>query len=229
MNFYCITQRLLLKNKSDGDLTVELGTNCRNLLKRVEAWDLRTFLDFYESSFSRKQRVILFSKVYSFFGNIFFWGLIWLSLGIYGLLTKDYYLFILMTGGFQQSIIIHILVKHVIIKRNRPYIKLKEKGVKKQDELIKELDYGFPSGHVAFLLFFGVLFAFYWQSWIFLIIVLLLNIIMGLSRLILGVHFPLDVVAGFLFGALYILLYLGFTYQIWVDFYYLLGHLFYPF
>lgn len=209
-------------------MTVEIGSTGKTFLKKVEAWDLRIFLDFYESSFSRKRYIILFSKIFSFFGNIFFWGLVWLILGIYGLITRDYYLFILMTGGFQQSIIIHVLVKHVFVKRNRPYIKLKEKGVKKQDELIKELDYGFPSGHVAFFFFFGVLFAFYWQSWIFLIIILLLNIIMALSRLILGMHFPLDVVAGFLFGAFYLFLYLGITYQIWLDFYFFIGQIFSP-
>jgi membrane-associated phospholipid phosphatase len=51
---------------------------------------------------------------------------------------------------------------------------------------------------------------------------------MAISRLILGVHYPIDVIFGFVFGFLYALLYLGFTYEYWVIFYYWLGETFSP-
>jgi len=84
----------------------------------------------------------------------------------------------------------------------------------------------FPSGHVAFFLLFGSIFAFYFQSWIILIIFVTLDIVIALSRLVLGVHFPIDVIFGFIFGILYALLFLWVTYAFWLQFYFWVGPIF---
>jgi undecaprenyl-diphosphatase len=81
----------------------------------------------------------------------------------------------------------------------------------------------FPSGHVAFFLLFGSIFAFYFQSWLILVIFVALDVLIAISRVILGVHFPIDVIFGFVFGILYALLFLGVTYVYWVKFYYWIG------
>ncbi|TFF85267.1 MAG: phosphatase PAP2 family protein [Promethearchaeota archaeon] len=207
-------------------MTVE--TSFKIFIKRLEDWDFKLFLGLYQSKFSKRKIVKKIAEIYSFFGNVFFWGLIWLILGIYGFITKEYFLFVLMTGGFQQSIILHVIIRYVIVRRNRPYITLKEKGVIQEDDLIKEHK-SFPSGHVTFFLFFGCIFAFAFDSWIFLLVMMGLDVIMAVSRVILGVHFPIDVIFGFIFGALFALLYLGITYQFWIDFYYFLGRILSPF
>lgn len=199
-------------------------------LEKLEEWDHRAFLNIYKSEFSKRTKK--FAIAFSFLGSLYFWGLIWLAWFFYGYITKDYYLIVLFTSGFEQSIIIHSIVKYKIIRRNRPYIKLKKDGVKKHDDFIRipyimsESDKkSFPSGHVAFFLLFGSIFAFYFHSWIILIIFITLDIVIALSRLVLGVHFPIDVIFGFIFGLLYALLFLV-TYIYWLEFYFWIGPLF---
>ena len=204
-------------------------------LEKLEAWDQKAFLSIYKSDFSRKTKK--FAIAFGFLGSLYFWGLVWLVWFIYGYITKDYFLLVLFTGGFEQSIILHSIIRYRIIRRNRPFIKLQKEGVKKHDDFIripyimKESEkQSFPSGHVTFLLFFGFVFAYYFNYifWIILSIFIVLDIIMAISRLILGVHFPIDVIFGFVFGLLYAVLYLGLTHIYWVKFYYWLGEIFSP-
>jgi undecaprenyl-diphosphatase len=197
-------------------------------LEKIESWDTRTFLSLYKSDFSKRTQQ--FAKIFSFFGSLYFWVLIYFIWFIYGYITKDYYLLVLFTGAFDQSILIHILIRYRLVRRNRPYIKLSNEGVERHDKFI-QIPYlmsdseqrSFPSGHVAFFLLFGIVFAYYYESWIIFSIILGLDIIMGMSRLILGVHFPTDIIFGYIFGFCYALLYLGLTYNYWVEFYYWIG------
>lgn len=200
-------------------------------IEKLENWDIRLFLSLYNSDFSKRTKNI--AKIFSFLGSFYLWGGIWLLWFIYGYITKDYYLLVIFTGGFDQSIIIHSFIRYRIIRRNRPYITLESKGVKRHDDFIgipylmsKSEQKSFPSGHVTFFLFFGILFTWYFNNIIIFIIFFCLDIVIAISRLICGVHFPVDVIFGFIFAFGYALLYLGLTFQFWVDFYYWIGPIF---
>lgn len=74
---------------------------------------------------------------------------------------------------------------------------------------LHETDWGFPSGHAMIsLLFFGFLAFVLIQNahsmkwrWVIALFVGLIPLIVGFSRLLLGVHYPTDVLAGWLAGA----------------------------
>ncbi|MBD3337760.1 MAG: phosphatase PAP2 family protein [Candidatus Lokiarchaeota archaeon] len=197
----------------------------RNLINKIEEWDQKVFLSLYKSGFSKKIKQA--AKIYSFFGNYYFWGILWFSLAIYGYITKEYSLFVLLTGGFIQSMSLHMFIRYKIVNRNRPFITLKNHGVKQHDRSIRE-NKSFPSGHVTFIMFFGLLFSFYFQSDLILIIFIGADIIMAISRIILGVHYPLDTIFGFVFGFVFYYLFVGLTYVYWVEICYGLGEFFSP-
>jgi len=69
--------------------------------------------------------------------------------------------------------------------------------------------YGLPSGHAQFVVvFWGAIAAWARRRWLW-VLVALLSVLVGFSRLYLGVHFPQDIVAGWAIGGLSLALYLA--------------------
>ena len=65
--------------------------------------------------------------------------------------------------------------------------------------LIKETDFGFPSGHASVFSALGVALLFIGRKagkW-----VLLLALLIGIARIVAGVHTPLDILGGFILGS----------------------------
>ena len=87
------------------------------------------------------------------------------------------------------------------------------------DPIVEEHGFSFPSGHATLsMTAYGVLTVLIWRSRIprpakvaATAVVVALVFVIGVSRVWLGVHFPVDVIAGWLIGAVIVLLYADLT------------------
>ena len=97
----------------------------------------------------------------------------------------------------------------LIFMRDRPYDLM----------IINESGYSFPSGHaMAALGFYGFIIYLLWQfnlekkvKYIFSALLGFLIILIGISRIYLGVHYASDVIAGYLISLAYLIIYITYT------------------
>lgn len=108
------------------------------------------------------------------------------------------------TANLGSAIVIDLVLKE-IIQRPRP------DGFR----LISETGYSFPSGHsMVAMAFYGLLIYMIWHyeknnglKWLFCVSFSLVVILIGVSRIYLGVHYASDVLAGFAVALAWILVY----------------------
>lgn len=97
----------------------------------------------------------------------------------------------------------------ILIQRPRPT----------EFRLIDEKGYSFPSAHsMASMAFYGLLIYLIYKyvtniylKWILIVILSLLIISIGISRIYLGVHYTSDVLAGFLISLAYLIIFISVT------------------
>ena len=96
---------------------------------------------------------------------------------------------------------LNVVLKH-IIQRERPNI----------NRLIPETGYSFPSGHsMMSMAFYGILIFLIYKyvkntalKWTLIIILTILLATIGITRIYLGVHYPSDIIGGFLVSLTYL-------------------------
>ncbi|MFZ3015938.1 MAG: phosphatase PAP2 family protein [Minisyncoccia bacterium] len=87
-------------------------------------------------------------------------------------------------------------VLKLLIHASRPYLEFPNNVV----SLIQKTDFSFPSGHATFYmaLAFAIFFSHKKAGYVFMFFALLI----GIARIAAGVHFPIDILGGFILGTL---------------------------
>ena len=151
-------------------------------------------------------------KVLAVLGDIPFLLIFWLGFVLF-FVKKDKKCGMMMCGSIVIGAILVTFILKVLIYRARPY--LSEVAIYKQWwdalNLKPDWDTSFPSGHSCAAMA-GCLAYFVWSDKKFpKILVFLYPLIMGISRVCLVVHYPSDVLAGFIVGIISVLLCLPFV------------------
>lgn len=134
-------------------------------------------------------------KVITIFGSILFYVLFLFILLF--IIKFDVKFWILAVGMSLCGILNRVLKE--IFKRERP----------NKRRIVTEKGYSLPSGHSMSSMIFYVLlyFVFFQNNMYVLAFFIVLVILIGFSRILLGVHYLSDVLAGFSFGLFYVLMY----------------------
>ena len=111
-----------------------------------------------------------------------------------------------ITFDLVGATLVNQVIKH-IIRRPRPNVL----------RLVEESGYSFPSGHsMVSMAFYGIIIYLVYKNvsnkylkWILIILLSLLILSIGFSRIYVGVHYFTDVAGGFLLGLAYLIIYIN--------------------
>ena len=177
------------------------------LVEKIKSNNIATFDEKGYSFISNNFAIKDMAKIAKFISN--FAGKYWLigfSIGLFIILkNKIISVFILLNLGF--SALLNFIIKN-IIQRPRPPIEYR---------LAEESGYSFPSGHaMVSMAYYGVLIYLIYKNiknkYLKTLLILLLSIIIitiGISRIYLRVHYTSDVIAGYLLAISYLIIYIS--------------------
>jgi len=164
------------------------------LLAKIDNWDQKIILRWNGIGGKFFTNIL---KIFSFFGR----ETIWIFLITYFLfIWYDPLLFSYFSSTFLIGLILILTIKQMV-SRTRPFEKFGEEKILVLGR--KPSSRSFPSWHSYNVVSQGLLIGLYFlKSPVITIIALLLAILISFSRIQLGVHYPSDVIFGYLFGIL---------------------------
>lgn len=139
-------------------------------------------------------------KIISFIGSGHFLVPVMTIIVAYAIIKKKYYISKLLIASTLGSYVVNFILKF-IFQRTRPL----------EYFLVEQGGLSYPSGHSMVTMTFYMTLAYiinrkikekHKKKWISLLAYLMI-ILMGISRLYLGVHWPTDVIGGYLIGYVY--------------------------
>ncbi len=165
----------------------------------------KRFMAWYQSTFNSGVWIRAM-EIISFPGNGYNW-VIAMGITFAACIAFKKFLAGLLVLGSGVAYALNFLLKE-LIHRARP--------LATEVNVIGEVksDFGFPSGHVtSYVALFGVIFVFasiyvkvVWLRRLLQLVSLLLILLVGASRMTLGMHWPTDVIAGYIFGSIFLLI-----------------------
>lgn len=184
----------------------------KSLWDRIIEWDKNVVLKWNLSL--NKSRFIHLIKILSIiFGPWQIYG-IGMALLVYAFITDNFYPLGSFYGVITFGLLFFLGLKYSV-KRMRPFI---------QDNRIKQLDKltgkkGFPSGHAYY---FTMIMIFLWMFLrlpnVYIFIFVGISVCSSLFRIMLGVHYPTDIIIGHLLAPFTILLYFSLIDPYWIGF-----------
>lgn len=166
----------------------------KEFLKIIDEWDQKIILK-YNGIGGKPFTYIL--KTLSFLGRETLWIFL---IAFYLFIWYDPYLLSNLGSVFLVGLIIIVIIKK-IVDRSRPFDTLEKSELKVLEK--KPSSKSFPSWHSYNITAYGLLFGFFFlKSPVITIIMQILALIVSFSRIQLGVHFPSDVIIGYVIGIL---------------------------
>lgn len=159
------------------------------LFQRIQGWDERTILRIVAQ---RGLSLTKFMKLISSLGD----GYLWSVLAVFFYAFTDVSLLWLFTGitAFAVELICYKIIKQSTT-RQRPFRRIPSI----QNLVIPQDEFSFPSGHTAAATVAAFLFGIAVPA--LMPIFFSLAVLIGLSRMYLGVHYPSDILMGFALGS----------------------------
>jgi undecaprenyl-diphosphatase len=189
------------------------------LFPKIDAWDKQLLSKIYHNASEGLQKLAI---SISFMGDPRLWGVVLVALGIYGIVVLDFTLVAIFLCAFLLTYSLYYVFKHYF-GRGRPFVQMED--IKRRDKTGH--GFSFPSGHCHHsTVLMGMIWLSFFPNLWFLLILIVYNIFVALSRLVSGCHYPSDTIFAFIEAYIMLFFYWFVVKDIVVDVYLFFAQLF---